>query len=344
MAFASMFIVTFLFVIVIVAVVMIIVGIIFLAVGAAAKGKPKNIGKKYPNVFIAVGISILILPAGLIIYIGINGMTGYVNENIVTYDNIVDKWKNTNPNDDTVRNDVMKAVLNSAENGDKEKLVKVFSDEIKNDPNLSSQIDEFIKNFPKGLSKAGFKYISGVNYGDHFPFTYETLLNGEYYLIICNCCTTNRDGSSKIGVSSFIIKNARAYVVNDDTSSDKHIACIINNDSSIGICRINGNFRIFNKIDRTITEEEVIKTFESMKNVKTIDEFKSLYGEPNSSYEESYFYCFAYELAPKNGEPLYVIISQVEDGTISNAHIVDAEGTYSVWIDKNGNVQTESST
>lgn len=305
-------------------------GLVFLITGIASKKKPKNTGKIFPTVFIAVGSLMISIPIVTVIFLAVVNLAA---ENIPTleitevkkqsYDNLRDKWKNTWTTDTSAANDAMEELFAAAEAGDREKLADLFAPTLRQqEQGFDDALDEFLQMYPKGLEidKLDFEggsMHSSARYGHIIKSTskmYTCVNDGEWYFIRLELCYQATDYPDDVGIMLFSIENLESFALDDLDYDEIYLKCRIIDESEVTARLIDGRGVIFEPYpDRKLTEEQMIEYLETCENLR---ELEKKIGKPNAvkEFKSTEYVTFTsndyyYELVPENGEPRYARIS-----------------------------------
>lgn len=327
------------FVLIPVIAVIFLAGIILLIIGIVNKRNPKNAGRKFPTVCIAVGGTLLVLSA-LIFVIGI--VPGI--RKAFFYDSVPEHWQNALVGDNQAANEAIKALMEAAGNGDREALAKNFTAEVRNSSSFKAELDSFLGTYPADLSECeldgGPSGSSGsYNYGHNVltgSASYTCDLEGERYFINISFRYENTDEPEKVGVERFSVMNlgARALYIQEvnekamlgDYEDNTSLICDIKNSDEVDARLIGGYPFVWHPTSNKKLTEDEMRTLLS----NTID-MRSLIeeiGSPNVSmkYSNSTGYDYYYELVPENGEPRYAHISASSMmGNIIDAYVFTPE-------------------
>ena len=314
MAFASMFIV---FLVIVLAVLgfMFIVGLILLITGIVRKKNPKNIGKRSPTISIVLGAVLLVLPVGTGAIAGGCAAREAILRN-KDYDIVTDKWRNVLVTDKEAAQSVTEQLLDCAEKGDKETIKKLFSASVSGKDGFDKALDEFIENYPKGLSDGERKdlNVSGSSHYDkdgakkYSKARFRISSGGEEYFISLDFCYYNKKNKDEIGLESFTVENLEAKALKKDREGD---VILIDRESSDKVTArlIGGNAYIFTPAEgRLISESEMSGL---LKKHLYLSDISSEIGQPNAQFkmENATGYDYFYELEPKDGEPRFIHIT-----------------------------------
>jgi len=345
LAFVSLIIV-FIAIFLLILGILFIAGLIFLNIGIKKRKKFKNKGKKHPIILIIIG-TLLLLPTAIFIVI-VLATTLITNTKTTTkqtqYECIPDKWRNEHVQDRSAAQEVLDALLESADNGDKEAFAMNFTPEIQEQSDFDHTLDMFFKSYPQGLSECEIEVRSAAGPGSYnYGHTVRTagtsidvVMDGDWYRIGLSFCHENTDNPEKVGVTDFNISNLKGaaynhneYDKNPDYLKDEYLTCSIINDSEISARLIEGiPFLWTDTPEPKLTENEMRKLLTAYRNEGLgCPEIHNVIGEPNVSTSG---YDYYYELAPKeDGTPQYVYISTNRaNGSIINAYLCDSENMH----------------
>ncbi len=372
MAFVSMVIVW----IVIAAVILgllLMAGLILLIVGIVGKVRAKNAGKKSPAVCIILGAVLLALPvftaAGLGIW-GISSCAGTAFQR-TTYECVPDRWRNEWVMDSQAEEDIIQALLSSADSGDREAFSRNFTPELQSKAGFDQAVNAFFAAYPKGFSGCEQKDKSGGGSGSYnaghnvktYSTHFNTTLDGNWYYISIGFCYDNTDEPDKVGVTNFKIMNLEASAVffdeysrNMDYGSDVYLLCDIRSSSEVSARLIGGEPLLWTPTDTPkLTADqmrELLAPYERLDDpalMKTIGTANASRKYVNCSWFEYY-----YELASENGEPLYACIHthspfdepDIPYGEILSAYVgtsekIDYDRSLRPWEDGGNEAQGE---
>ncbi len=330
MALVSLILVNIVIILIVLGALMFI-GTIFLIIGIVSRRKPKNKGKNAPTVCIAIGAAMMFLPVSTAVVLTINTAVSAISEGAqrITYDSITDEWRNGYITDNKAAKQAIKALLDSADEGDHETFKKLFTPNIYNSSSFQTALDEFFGNYPTGLSECeldggqvassgSFNYGHNVQTGNTY---YTCMLDGEWYYIGLRFCYENTDSPEDVGVTFFCIENLEANALDENYSEYTHLICNIKDESEVTARLIDGRGYIFKPTpDRHITVDEMR---ELLSQYDDLDDIEDLIGSPNvyKKYPNHTGYNHYYELMPENGEPRYVELVTSLGGEIWNAYL-----------------------
>ncbi len=303
-------------------------GVVLIIIGNVNRKKPKNQGKKWPKICMAIGIVTVALPVIAVVCIlivaALDNNKDYFERK--DYENIIDKWRYENVSNYSAANGALGALLEVADNGDEYALKKLFAPNIYNNTNFTSQLDKFFDFYPAGLSKCELEvdlgssdaaYDSGnaVKTGSASASCY---LDDEWYYIHLDFCFKNTASPDDVGVTFFSIENLEANAqrnMGQTGFTDRdYLMCNIGDESKITARLVGGRGYIFTPFDRKLDIYEV-KSF--LRQSNSIDIFIERFGQPNfvkQSLGGSIEYFF--ELEDKDNEPRYLKLSVSEQRSV----------------------------
>lgn len=297
---------------------MVLFGVVLIIIGNVNRKKPKNQGKKWPKISIAIGIVTVALPVIAIGYIVIIAAldTDKVYFELKGYENVIDKWRYEEVSDNSAANDALEALLEAADNGDKDAFAKLFAPNIYNNTNFRSKLDTFFDFYPGGLSEFEFEIDAGS--GNPFDDSDDDVKNGrasvtcclgdEWYYMSLNFCFKNSDSPDDVGVTFFLIENLEANAQRNTALEGyfdrDYMICNIGDENEITARLIGGRGYVFTPFDRKLNINKV-KSF--LRQSNSIDLFIEHFGQANviaKAYGGGTDYFF--ELEDINDEPRYL--------------------------------------
>lgn len=317
----AFFYLIFILVLIPVIVIISLAGIILLIIGIVNKRKPKNVGKKHPTVCISVGSILLVLTALISVLIAPGIRKTFF------YDSVPEHWQNAMVGDTQAADEAIKALMETAGNGDREVLAKNFTAEVRNSPLFDKELDSFLGTYPAALSQCelegGSSGSSGsYNYGHNVltgSASYTCDLDGEKYFINISFCYENTDEPDKVGVESFSVMNlgAKALYIQEfnekamlgNYEDNTSLICDIKSSDEVDARLIGGLPFVWHPTSKKKLTEDEMRTL--LSKTSSMDSLSREIGTPNVSmkYSNSTGYDYYYELVPENGEPRYAHIS-----------------------------------
>lgn len=317
MAFASMMFAGIIIAVIILGI-MFIVGMILLIAGIVNKRREKNKGRKFPVVLIVSGIVFLISPVFVAGGLLVTGVTSAISHEIESAEHecVPDEWRSSRLiGDNKAASDVITALLESADAGDKEAFIKNFTPNIQKRADFNSDVDAFFSAYPGGFSTVELEgglvqSSSSSNEGElekHGNTRYTCRINGEWYAIYLRFCHGNTLYPDEVGVTGFFIENLETNALDMDYENE-FLSCILTDESKVCARLISNRSFVFTPYpDRIITFEEMQQLLSEHGSLASLSEE---IGPPNVTikYSNCTGWDHYYELAPENGEPRYAYL------------------------------------
>ncbi len=309
---------------VIVLAILFIVGLILLIRGFLKRYLAEYAGKKTPAVMMTVGGVFVSLPVVIFVMIAVWSISSSVKTiyDRSHYECVPDIWRNESVSQSSAEDEIIKALLLSADKGSKEAFARNFTPELQKGKDFEKAVDAFFSNYPVGLSECEKEGKTAVNPDPNQSVKTGTLhfgctLDDNWYSVTVEFCYRNTDHPEKVGVTDFKVMNLEAAAVYYDESlhgtdylKDAYLICDIKSSSEI-------NARLIGDIPYLWTPGGTPKV--------TADELRSLLkeggrlsdpilreklGSPNIGIkqDDSTEYGYFYEIVSENGEPRYVYI------------------------------------
>lgn len=316
-----------------------IVGSILLTIGLVRKGKP-NKSKMLPVVLIILGVIFMLPVVVCIVWFATGDIKNkyYKSRYEKETGSVVELWKHTNVTEEKGSEQALKALLSTADSGNKELFKSNFSEEIQNDPEFNKKLDAFFDEYPGGLSVLEFDEGGGAGGGSsnrgrrerNYSCDYDINLGDESYYLELSFCYVNDDHPEQIGVTEFKVMNLEGYVdyyINQDGYERSHtkedyLVCDICTPDEVSARRVGGHAYRWNESDANlVSADEMGKILGDSKYLKdAIDTGKI--GAPNITHTSSVTssITYFYEILPEDGEQRYVEITTTEDGEIIDAY------------------------
>lgn len=314
MAFISMIFI-FLIIIIMILIAIALAGASIIIISLIRRYNAKKKGKKPKKAGLITGFVLLSIPFAIVSTLIVSGVVSSIKLHFerLNYNNFVDKWKNEYVSDYKARNEAIDEFLKAADNSDIEAISAMFSDNIQKDPQLEIQINEFLKEYPAGLSaidyecKGAGSIGSGGDGTDYEAFSADceiTTAENTYYIYF-SAVTEDEANPENIGLQNFQLRSKEAEAMLDrenysDNGSDLYIFAKTIVNEEIKVKKINGRLYEYKDIKRNITKEQAEKT---SKNSQHMEDIIDVLGMPNA---DSGDYA-VYEL--KADEPCYLIIN-----------------------------------
>ena len=355
MAFISL-IFAFLFIAVVILGAIGITGLILLIKGLRKRNDPRYTGSRSPAAMAVTGGIMLAIPVGIAVTIVAAIAVSAVRTQIkrLGYTEFTDKWKNEWVITDTADDEALEYLLKAADEGDKERIRKMFPDWLRDDERFDTQLDDFLEHYPKGLSRLEHENMHSSDGGDSTKTTFsgsvEIKDGDEYYTVRITACCQN-DDSSQVGVTSIAVNDTAGeaeYRYNkiehghdNDWNGGYFIAANVGTVDKSTARRIDGIPCVFDD-HGSLKREEVLWWMRERRGKS--DGFIEYFGEPNVDINEPFTSgskTYYWELEPKDGEPQYFSLTADHYGYIefSICYICGSEDGSEEWFDDNGELR-----
>ncbi len=273
-----------------------VTGIALLIVYLVQRSKKKKRGEKASKAPLVASMFFLALPLAALIWFAVSTISSKITQ--MGYEDCTDKWKNEHVFDDEARNDIITELFAAADNGDKEKIMALFTDEIQEKSALEKQVDAFLAAYEAGFSGLEYDHDGGGSSGGGGVSTFSSggtiIKDGEIYYIRMSACHENEEHPEKVGLESFEIHSSKAEALrmNDEAYTDeRYIRCEIQVAEDFNLRIIDGTPYRFTEIERELTAEQVERAVEASRDA---DDLFAIIGEPNAVWKDMYL---IYELA-----------------------------------------------
>ncbi len=321
MLFSTMKLLFSIILIVVILIISFIVGLVMLIRGFIRNRLAKYAGMKPPKALMLTGIVLVSIPLAAIVGLSLWSITSSVNT-IYTrshYQSIPDIWRNESVSHSRAEDDIIYALLKSADNGNREAFVKNFTPEVQKNKGFDKAVDQFFESYPVGLSECE-KY--DMTRSD--PASYDTEstakidsvsfrceLGETWYFIIIEYCYFNPDEPDKVGVTKCRVMNLEAaavYYENEAANpADAYPVCDIKSSSEYNARLVGGRAYLWTPTDTPrISQDELRRLLEK---AERLDDplLKYAIGEPNLiiKNDDSTEYGYFFELSEHNGTPCY---------------------------------------
>ena len=297
------------------------VGLILLVRKKKKKPLAEYANSQLPKKLMIAGTVLLSIPLVTIAALAVTGIfssakTLYDRSN---YDCIPDIWRKESVSQSSAEEEILKALLVTADNGNREAFAMNFTPEMQEKKGFDKAIDNFFNAYPGDLSECKKNNItrndSSVNENDSIKtdgLYFRCDVEQDNYFIIVEYCYFNKKDPDKVGVTQFRVMNLKAAAVYYENESanpaDQYPICDIETSSRIDARLIGGAPYIWTPTDTPDISATQLRVL--LKDEGRLDS-RLLYdrlGEPNVGIKQpdSTEYGYFYEIAPENGEPRYV--------------------------------------
>ena len=193
---------------VLVALALLIIGIVFIISGTGNKKKGGKGTKR------TIGLVMVAIPLLLIVYIG--GRSVWYNASVKC---VADEWR-YKPffmprNSVTGSNEILRELLEAADDEDEDKFYREFSENVRDDRDFEDTVDDFLDNLDDldvELDPDDFLKDYGKNVhleGDKNTYLdgriYSAEIDGETYYCYVRICITNYGDKDDVGLQQFIV-------------------------------------------------------------------------------------------------------------------------------------------
>lgn len=330
-----------------------LIGLIITIVSVIKRRRtPEGVKKKKAGLIVGIILmSVPVVPvAAILIYGAYSRITLEIQR--ANYTCLTDEWRNEYVPEDKAAKAAMEAMLKAADEGDKEEIKAMFSENAQNEQ-LDKQIDQFLATYPGKLlqtelpedflseyacdySKTDWSESSENGFNkEYFSVCFDVEMDGERYYISMEGCNHNDNNPEEIGLLLFTVETELAYVVEKEYSETDYIYSDMMQDADFEVRKIDGKLCAFTPINRKISQEEALET---LREKFWLEDYIEKYGEANAviNYDkESGDGEYYYELLPENGEARYLKL-EVEDDDIdaSLSCICGEEKGNEIWLDE----------
>lgn len=268
------------------------IGFVLIIIALITRSRAKKAGRTPKKGLLVTGIVIFSIPLAIILVILAIIAVSNIKLNIerAGYTSFTDKWKNEWVADNQAEQQVVDRMLLAAKNDDAAALADMFTDEIKADPLLMRQAENFIAEFPDEIIDLEYDDRGGGagGSGKYEDFSASGIFtDGErYYYLHMYAVTANDDNPEDIGVKNLEIYSDvnKALEGKGMLSSDgKYITAYITPRTSENCCIVNERPYIYTPHDRVITKEQMES---AIKNARGLKDLEAAVGEPDGVAEE----------------------------------------------------------
>ena len=296
------------------------IGVFLLIRGILKKPLAEYAGTNVPRNLMITGIVLISLPFAATAVLAISGITLsattiYQRSN---YECIPDVWRHETVSRGRAEDDIITALLSSADKGNRESFAKNFTPQMQKKNGFDDAVDKFFGAYPTGLSKCE-KYdkvrmdqdeaaqLEGIK---EDSLSFRCCLDENWYFLMVEYCYRNDEEPDKVGVTGFRVMNLEAaavYYENEDANVPARFpVCDIKSSSEVNARMIAGNPYLWKDTDTPRISEDQLR--EILKKTNRLDSpiLKYNIGEPNLIIKEpdSNEYGYFFELT-SSSEPRY---------------------------------------
>ncbi len=310
---------------IVVIVILFFVGLILLVRGLLKKPLAEYEGSKTPAALMITGIVFISLPILVIAGLAVTGISTSVKTlyDRAHYQCIPDIWRNESVTQSSAEDEIIKALLLSADKDSREAFSMNFTPELQKKSGFDKAVNDFFESYPAGLweCKKHDKTRSESAANDEESsvktdsLSFRCRLNEEWYFVEVEYCYRNSDEPDKVGVTKFRVMNLEAAAVYyGSEESYGHTAsfpvCDIRSSSEINARMIGGRAYLWTQTRTSGITAEELRIL--LKNGGRLDSpiLTAALGAPNVGIkqDDSTEYGYFYEIASQNGEPRYAYI------------------------------------
>jgi len=319
-----MYILKSIFYIIIAIVVLIIlffVGLILLVRGLLKKPLAEYSGSNKPKVLMIIGTVMLCIPLVAIVGVSVWGISSSVSTwySRAHYQCVPDIWRNESVSQTSAEDEIIKALLTSADKGSRDVFARNFTPEMQKAKGFDKAVDDFLAAYPVGLSeckKNDKTRPDSDSYETEATVKTDSLsfrcdLGETNYFIILEYCYRNDDHPEKVGVTNFKVMNLEAAAVYYDGESGNAAysfpVCDIKSSSEYNARLIGGRAYLWTPTDTPRISADELRHILEKTNRLDDPILKYSIGEPNLCIKQpdSTEYGYFFQLTDLNGEPCY---------------------------------------
>ncbi len=312
----------FIIIAIVVLVILFFLGLILLIRGFLKKQLAEYAGRKLPKVLMITGAVLISLPLFAIVGTSLWGITSSVSTlyNRAHYKCVPDIWRNESVDQSQAEEDIIKALLLSADKGSREVFCRNFTPELQKKEGFDKAVNDFFEAYPVGLSECDKidETRSDSDADGHESevkadsLSFRCFLGEKWYFVIVEYCYRNTSEPDKVGVTRFRVMNLEAAAVyyNGKPGSGKSEfpVCDIKSSSEIDARLVGGRPYLWMPTDTPKISVDLLRRILAKTN--RLDDPILLYniGEPNLiiKHDNNTEFGYFFELAVQNDEPRYV--------------------------------------
>ena len=296
-----------------------IAGVVLLICALICRIKTPDKRKHAPSFYLKRGMIVLIVP--LIILAGIGIYKGYKAIKYASYETVLDMWRDGEGGYGKEGMRLVKDVLSAADKGDRELLVKHFSDKIRGRKDFDQMIDRFLEDYPGDLSdleieqapsggpSAKGEPLDGGGYITSEFKKYVIKGDGRWYYLYVSFVDYTRLAEEYIGINRICLQNAGARATYNQTGQhrdDSDIICEIEDFDPRYVKIIHNEAYVWDETDEPLLTREEINDLIVSNNGDASKIVEQL-GRPNSVYETDYGSVeYFYKMKPEGDRELFL--------------------------------------
>ena len=301
---------------------LVFVGAAMLIAALVTKFRAAEKRKRQPSYYVRRGLIYLAVP--LTIAVGFGIYYGYKAAKRASYETVLDMWRDGEGGFGREGEELVKDLLKAADKGDRELFVKHFSDRMRKEEGFDQLIDEFLRNYPGGLSGADVEMLKAEGLGssgrplDNGGYVstenvkYVLRGDGKWYYIIVSFVDMARNADDYIGVCYIRLLDAGAraeFNLTGKYRNDADIACETAPFDASNVRVIYNDAYVWKETGgRLLTRDEAKALFKECGEDSA--KMAERLGTPNAEHDEySDFHYKYYELMPEEGQRRYLMIS-----------------------------------
>ena len=297
--------------------------------------------KRQPSFYLKKGMIFLAFPLIVSACFGI--YKGYRAIKLSSYETVLDMWRDGEGGYGKEGMRLVNDVLSAADKGDRELLVKHFSEKIKERKDFDQMIDQFLRDYPGGLSDldiveapVGGPSGSGEALDDGGYITsefrrYVISGGGRWYYLYVSFVDYTHLADEYMGINELRLQNAgaRARVNSGIIGSDSDIVCEIEDYDPQSVKIIRNNAYVWYETDEPVrTRDEVYDIISRCDG--DAEMIMEQLGRSNAVFEEnSFMTVYYYKMQPDGDQELFLCVEK-------------GEHTNNIYIYGNGNETIEN--
>ncbi len=306
---------------IVIIVLLLIAGVILLLAGFINLFRKKYKGKKSPVICMIAGALMMTLPVILAGFLGIRGFSQAARDFFTPtrYESVPERWRNEWVMESQAESQIIRALLTSADKGDREAFARNFTPETQQKPGFDRAVDAFFAAYPVGLSRcekmdnaAEDPDQDDAGSGRTGRTSFCCVLDEQWYCAIIGYCYGNDDAPDKVGVTYFRVMNLQAaavyYGAGQEPDGDGFPVCDIKSPDEYNARLIGGQAYLWETDREPSLSEELLRRI--LEKTSRLDDpiYRLTIGEPGVviKHEDSPQFGYFYQIVSQDGEPRYV--------------------------------------